>query len=445
MTNVLLSHPTLPIIPNNTGQFFISYILNSLNPLRTALAALLMQGLFLGSGFGCGLDWSLPDNHFENVNAQGKFSYWQKLGEIKVGDDFAFPIHLNFRGDRYVESAGLGVPNFMLGLTDASVVALDERRFLMQGPSGRHRTFRRDRKNPHILESGPKWAGEIQGDVITVSLECGARLVFQQGRLARMQVKDRTFEFIRNGNRVTEVREGGRPLATLRENRLTGAVELVKRGGEVITFELGKRPLVQALAGSPTPVIGGLIPTVSKIILPDGKETRFDFGTDEKLLPTVGISGGEPDQTTRAIAWNPGTGEMIQDGEWRYEIKPDENPRYNAAIARVNGSGVKEFWHKNQRVGEKIEQLADGSIISTTWFTSGPLANRIRRRTITVDGKTRIAYQPFYDEKAKIVRMVVQGKMFVPHTDAQGQFRLIPWTESNIKNVEEKILDKTTL
>ena len=56
-----------------------------------------MQGLFLGSGFSCGLDWSLPDNHFENVNSQGKFSYWQKLGEIKVGDDFAFPIHLNFR------------------------------------------------------------------------------------------------------------------------------------------------------------------------------------------------------------------------------------------------------------------------------------------------------------------------------------------------------------
>ena len=131
-----------------------------------------------------------------------------------------------------MESAGLGVPGFMLGLTDSSMVALDERRFLMQSPSGRYRTFRRDRKNPHILESGPKWAGEIKGDVITVSLECGAKLVFQQGRLARLQIKGRTFEFIRNGNRVTEVREGGRPLATLRENRLTGAVELVQRGAK---------------------------------------------------------------------------------------------------------------------------------------------------------------------------------------------------------------------
>ena len=307
-----------------------------------------------------------------------------------------------------MESAGLGVPGFMLGLTDSSMVALDERRFLMQSPSGRYRTFRRDRKNPHILESGPKWAGEIQGDVITVSMECGTKLVFQQGRLARMQVKERTFEFIRNGNRVTEVREGGRPLASLRENRLTGAVELVKRGGEVISFELGKRPLVQALAGSPTPVIGGLVDTVTKITLPGGQETRFEFGTDEKLLPTVGVSR-EPDQTTRTIAWNPRTGEMIQDGEWRYEIKPDENPRYNAAIGRKNAKGQSEFWHRDKIKGEETF-VRDCATTVKTWFTSGKLAGKTRNITKIENGKSEILYRASYDEHANLFRRSLASK-----------------------------------
>jgi len=371
----------------------------------------LAQWALTGSGFCCGLNWSLPVNHFENVNPQGKFSYWQKLGEIKVGEDFALPIHLNFRGDRYMESAGLGVPCFMVGLTDSNIVALDARHFLVQTPAGRYRMFRRDPKNPNILRGSSKWAGEIQGETITVASECGDKLVFQQGRLARMQVKERTFEFIRNGNRVTEVREGGHPLASLRENRLTGAVELVQRGGEVISFEMGKRPLVQALAGSPTPVIGELVGAVTKITLPGGQETRFEFGTNEKLLPTVGISNGEPDQTTRTIAWNPGTGEMIKDGEWMYEIKSGDGARDNAAIGRTNGDGAKEFWHRNKGNGFEIIRTVDGITQTVFLFTSGILRGKTRALTTSRNNKEILRINISRDQDGNITRHIVKSKL----------------------------------
>jgi len=175
----------------------------------------------------------------------------------------------------------------------------------------------------------------------------------------------------------------------------------------VISFEMGKRPLVQALAGSPTSVIGGLVDTVTKITLPGGEETRFEFGTDEKLLPTVGVSGGELGQTARTIAWNPGTGEMIKDGEWRYEIKPDENPRYNAAIGRKNAKGQNEFWHYDMQKGTDTIIYADKSRSTRTYFTSGVSTGRLRKTEITDSQGDTKTKKYIYDDKGNLVRLVI--------------------------------------
>lgn len=318
-----------------------------------------------------------------------------------------------------MESPGLGVTGFMLGLTDASIVAVDERRFLMQSPSGRYRTFRRDRKNLNILESGPKWVGEIKGDMITVSLECGAKLVFHRGAISQLQVKERTFDFIRNGNRVTEIREGGRTLASLRENRLTGAVELVQRNGEVITFEMGKRPQVQALAGSPRPVIGGFIPTVSRIVQPDGTETSFKFGTNKELLPVVEVGTGEQG-STRSLTWNPATGEMFQDGEWKYEIKQGEKPFENAAIGRENTEKQKEFWHYDSIKGVEETQTVDGKMTKRTWFTSGKFAGTTRSISKYVPGQKEFHEKRHYDEKGRLFRKICGDQIYSYRYEPNG-------------------------
>ena len=59
----------------------------------------------------------------------------------------------------------------------------------------------------------------------------------------------------------------------------------------------------------------------------------------------------------RLIVWN-GTNQLIvKDGEWTYDIKPnEENPWGNAAIGRTNANGEKEFGASGFVGGFPIEQ-----------------------------------------------------------------------------------------
>lgn len=399
------------------------------------LSVVALQGLLGASSFACGLNWSLPVNHFENVNPQGKFSYWQKVGEIDVGGGLKLPLHLNFRGDRFVESPGLGVTGFMLGLTDSSIVAVDERRFLLQTPAGRYRIFQRDRENPNILRSSSQWVGEIKGETITVTSECGNRLTYRKGFITQMALKDRVFDYVYYGGKPVEIREKGIPVFLLKYEGKSLVVQT--RGNKQLQFFYGERPCVQHIAGQN--VIGKIEKTLAKMVDESGEETNFQFGVTSDVRPTLAVGDV-------SFTWNPATGEMIQDGEWIYDIKPGERPRDNAAIGRANVQGQKEFWYHDKTKGEEIVQGIDGVKKITTWFTRGKLAGKIRKIEKNCDGKVSTCYQASYGENGKLIRELI-GNLIVNYrqsgdevtkvaTDTQGVLWTKKYRDGRLTNVE---------
>ena len=350
----------------------------------------------------CGINWSLPQNHFENVNPQGKLSWWKDLGQVDAGDGLMLPLHLNFRADRHMQSPTLGTSGFLFGLGDATAVALDENRFLMHTPAGRYLLFRRDRKDPNILTSGKKWVGEIKEDVITIATSCGDRLTYRRGQLTRMALKERVFDYVYHNGQLSEIKEKGRTVITFK--REDDHLLVQSRDGKQVRFNFGERPVVQHIAGQN--VIGKLGKTLASVVTTSGEEVKFAFGVTSDIKPTLEVEES-------LLTWNAANGEVLQDGEWMYEIKPGEKPFHNAAIGRENAKKELEFWHKDTVKGEEISRNINGFETFVTKFASGHLAGKIRKKEITKNGKKIEEEKRSYTELGEIIRISKSDGTFI--------------------------------
>lgn len=377
---------------------------NSINYLRWPMnrkivAVILAAGFLRCHIYACGVNWSLPTNHFQNASDQGVLSCWEKLGEIPTSGDLKLPIHINFRGNRNLNSSGLGAPGFMLGITDANAVALDENTFVFYTPAGRYKVFTRDSRQPAVLHGEGNWKGEIKEETITITSECGDRMTYFKGVIAQMQIKDQRFDFIRTGGKVTEIREAGRTLATMTKDPMTGSLSLNLPNGKNIVFEYGERPHVQKIGG--TNVVASKLPSIKSITLADGTKLGFDFGVTADILPSLSFQN-------RELTWDPQTGIILRDGEWKYSVQQGEHPFDNAAIARKKNSGESEFWSDDTTKGIEIEIAVSGLRKKTVRFTSGIAKGSIRSLEIYQNDKPISKTTFSYDEKGRRFREIYE-------------------------------------
>jgi hypothetical protein len=56
----------------------------------------------------CGLDWTLPQAHFEGVDENGYVAYWEKIGQADLGDGLVIPVNIGFNSHRETSSPTLG-------------------------------------------------------------------------------------------------------------------------------------------------------------------------------------------------------------------------------------------------------------------------------------------------------------------------------------------------
>lgn len=369
------------------------------------LVALLLQSY--GTVEACGLNLSVPNYHFPHVDDKGVFSYWESIGRIDVGGGVYLPININFKANRQSASSTIGAPGFHLALTDAYVVQIDERTFRIYNPAGRYRTFRRDRKRPNILHSGGSWKGEIRGAVISVSSECGDRLVYQQGGIRQMRVNGRTFDFLRSNGRVTEIHEKGRLVLKIESDSINGDLLFEDLNNNRIVFEFNERPIITSIQGKN--IILRKVRSLSKI--ETGKKIRnFDFSVDRKLIPSLAIEGGN-------FSWNPDNGIIESDGEWHYNIDSIFGKKSHAAIKRINKSGQEEFWCYDKANGRETIKTKEGVETITEWFVSGDLKGKIRKIATDIGNERQRIIQRFaYDEKANLIRIAQSDKNGVRNT-----------------------------
>lgn len=354
----------------------------------------------------CGINWAVPSNRFNGINETGEFSYWRDIGQIDFGNGFKIPLTIGFRPNRGGSSM-LG-KSWIVPLCEANIIQIDERRFALTQPDGITRQFARNKPTDSILRGQGGWKGEIKQNTITLWAECGSKLVFDKGKIVTISLpKGRVLDVVYVNGLVGEVREKGRTAVALKVERdFRGAVKGFKIGENRVEIEMGERPRVDAVQG--THVVGGKENALHTVTLSDGEKAVFDFDVNEKLQPTLNISG----DTSRSFTWDPTTGRLIKDGDWTYEIKSGKNRWANAAIGRINAQKQKEYWFLDRPNGREITETLDGVKTVRTWFTSGPLAGKTRMLERTEGDKTAVLQKCFYAEDGRLLRDIgPDGKM----------------------------------
>jgi hypothetical protein len=122
-----------------------------------------------------------------------------------------------------------------------------------------------------------------------------------------------------------------------------------------------------------------------------GGKVAFEQTVNGELNPTIKLGD-------QLIAWNPATKKIAKDGEWTYDIKPGAGPFDNGAIGRRNTKSKSEFWHHDGAKGEEIVQGIDGVKKVTSWFTSGKLAGKARKRETLAGDQQLALIKKAYDE-----------------------------------------------
>lgn len=335
---------------------------------RTIALLALALGLPVHGAQVCGIDWSLPKNHFDGVNEFGFVSVWESIGSIDLGNGLVLPLNANFRSDRNTSSPTLG-SGWHLGLLDANIVQIDEHTFMMFDPAGPFRFFWRDAKNPTILVGSGGWKAEIRGDTITAWADCGAKLVFHKGRIVSMQIKDKALTYKYQNGEVSEIQDGNTPILKVEKAPNGEVTGLALANNQKIQIECGERPRVQVV--NDQQIVSGVEPSLNKVTKPDGTTVTFAYAVDDKLNPTMKLGN-------RLTTWNPSTRIMISDGGWIYDIKPSEDRFANAAIGRKNNHGEKESWFCDLKKG--VQETTDRNGIKTIRkrFTTGDLSGMDR-------------------------------------------------------------------
>ncbi|MCC7518015.1 MAG: RHS repeat protein [Verrucomicrobiae bacterium] len=384
------------------------------------------------ASFGCGVDWTLPKDHFDGVNERGFVSWWGQLGTLDLGDGVQLPLVAGFQSDRDWSSPVLG-KGWILALLDSSLMAIDEKTFILVKPDGWSHDFYRDRKNPSVLDGG-SWKGETKDNTATLWASCGWKLVYEKGKLASITTpKNRTLQWMRGGDgSVREIREGGQTHLAVEVNPSKGVDRALVFNGQRVDITWGDRLRVGAdgmdravvriaLGGASTS--GASVPSLPAIAsVTAGRSSpaplSFSYGFDAKRHPTLTVS--REGESPRVLAWDRFTRLIVSDGEWTYDIKPGNKPVVNAAIGRKNAQRQTEFWHEESEKGREVVIDQNGVTRTTTRFVHGPLSGKLRKIEEASNGITRVVQQISYDEKGRVLRSI----------DAQGSVEIFTYDQS---------------
>jgi len=383
--------------------------------------------------FGCGLSWDIPQDHFPGVNGKGFVSYFEKVSELDLGDDFKMPLIINFNSGNEKISPYLG-KSFTLYLLESNIVQTDDNSFIATFPDGSLNLFIRDRPDDTILRGSAGWRAEINGDTITAWAPCGWKLEYYKGHILSItSPKNRKLEFVYDSNVVTQIRERGMAKFAVEKGN-TGDVRALLFNGKKIEITLDQKPRVESVAGQN--VIKSIDQSLKSLNTAGGTSKMFEFAVNEKIQPTLKITSTE--KRERLFTWDPLTKQALSDGDWSYEIVSKGEAALYTEITRHNSKNQKESWVKNSVSGEEVTLATNGVKVVKTSFVAGPLSGKVRKIEQLADGKKAIIHQFAYDENGQLVREIENGKTTGYYYDQNGR---LSYVMENGRKKSSKVYD----
>ena len=351
---------------------------------------------------GCGLDWALPQAHFPGVEEHGYLSYWEKIGEIDLGDKTVLPVHIGFDSHREVDSSVLG-KGWFIALLESHVEPVDENAMHVIMPDGWTFLFLRN-GNSETWRGNSGWMGETNGSVFTISAPCGWKIKYDRGKIQEIDGdKIGTLTYCYNGGVPTEIDHEGSAVLQVERDPGSGMATALVIGEKRIELSLAQRPRVVNILGRN--LINGFDLGLSSLQWPDGMKESFTFGTDLALSPTLTIN--QPEQLPRTLVWDAATRQIKSDGQWVYTLQPKGD---HLRFTRVSPQKQTECYEADEATGMTLEKSADGGEIDTYRFVSGPLAGSVRKIEQLEGGNRRtLLYSASYFPSGDLMR-----EMFYP-------------------------------
>jgi hypothetical protein len=281
---------------------------NLLRAKPAFLSLLLTFTLFLlpsALASACGLDWTLPQAHFEGVDEQGYVAYWEKIGQADLGDGLRIPVNIGFNSHRQSASPTLGL-GWILPLLESHVEPVDENTMHVIMPDGWTFTFLRN-GNTNTWRGNAGWAGQTDGARFTITAPCGWRVKFDTGKIQEIDTpKNRTITIKYNGPAPVEADIDNTPFVQVEANPATGVAQSITIAGQKIDITQAPRPRIQTILGKT--LLTGFDPALSALQYPNGQKETFDFSAPASLTPTLIVArSGQP---TRNLTWDPCTSQI---------------------------------------------------------------------------------------------------------------------------------------
>ena len=345
----------------------------------------------------CGIDWSVPRNHFNGVDEFGHVSIVDSLGTLDLGDGLRFPIYMIFNSGWQSSSPYLG-QGWMVPLLESKIVQIDDNTFQLWQPDGRYQFMGRDKETNTILHGQAGWAAEINGDTITAWVECGWRLIYHQGKLTSMITPaNRKLDLVHEDGQVIAIQEKGMTVLKVETDTQNGMVKGLTFNDKTVGIEQGSKPIIEQLTGKN--VISGMAKSLSKLTLPNGTNKNYDFKINDNLEPSLKID------SQRCLTWDPVTGQIKTDGDWVYQIGQRSGSETGISITRINGMGKKEGFRQDELSESAINISGTGYSYFKTWFASGLLGNKVRELKQTLLNGGILDAKYVYDENGHLLRV----------------------------------------
>lgn len=357
------------------------------------------------------VDLSAPPNSLGAANAHGYVQFWREIDEVDFGNDLKLPLRLRFSSEPQKESTSppIGV-GFWCPLTSAAAYLKREKMLRCELICGKVMYLRRDKKDfSKFYSLDKKWTGIIDKDKITISRGDGWELRYQGGFLRQLKTDSgRLINWIYNGSLVTEIREEGSANSPLKLAIGPGGFSNgFYVNGKLHSFELGKRPRVEEVAGQR--VVAGFDPSLAVWKWPEGKQESFQFEVNEKLQPNLKFTDREG--AVAAYVWDGVTSKIVSadegNGPWDYTVGTMANEIDLPKLERTNAKGESEFLYVDKQKGlTERKSLRKGHTITEVFLSAGPLYGKVRKVEKIVDGEKFPVFQAGYDETGRLLRKV---------------------------------------
>jgi hypothetical protein len=323
------------------------------------------------SVFGCGLDWTLPQAHFEGVEEHGFVSYWEKIGEIELGDKVVLPVNIGFNSHRESNSPVLG-KGWIVALLESHIEPIDENAMNVVMPDGWTFLFLRN-ANSETWRGNAGWMGETNDARFTISAPCGWKIIYDRGKIQEIdgdKIGALTFGY--NGSVPVEIDHDGAAILQVELDPVSGMANALVIPGRRIELSRAQRPRVVSLLGKN--LINGFDSSLSSLQQADGGKETFAFGTDKTLDPTLTLNS--PGLLPRMFVWDAATRQIKSDGAWTYNLQQVGD---HLRFTRTTAQNQTESFEADGITGMTSEKSADGNEVATYRFVSGPLAGCVRK------------------------------------------------------------------